>query len=85
MMTKINILKEEFGFIHRYSPIEHVNSRLKSPEYILRKAARKNCEPSFDGIRENILESRSPDQDDCDGLLGKSRTQDLLQVLARGT
>jgi putative GTP pyrophosphokinase len=41
MMTKINILKEEFSSIHDYSPIEHVNFRLKSPEGILRKAIRK--------------------------------------------
>jgi len=40
MMTKINILKEEFSSIHDYSPIEHVRSRLKSPEGILKKARR---------------------------------------------
>ena len=54
MMTKINILKEEFGAIHDYSPIEHVSSRLKSPEGILRKALRKGYPLSLDSIRENI-------------------------------
>ena len=29
MMTKINILREEFSSIHDYNPIEHVRSRLK--------------------------------------------------------
>ena len=35
MMTKINILREEFTYAREYNPIEHVKSRLKSPESIL--------------------------------------------------
>lgn len=54
MMTKINILKEEFSSIHDYSPIEHVTSRLKSPEGILKKALRTGCPLVLDEIRENI-------------------------------
>lgn len=34
--TKIEILREEFLMIHDYNPIEHTNSRLKSPEGILK-------------------------------------------------
>jgi ppGpp synthetase/RelA/SpoT-type nucleotidyltranferase len=30
MNTKINILKDEFTYIHDYNPIEHVKSRLKN-------------------------------------------------------
>jgi putative GTP pyrophosphokinase len=54
MLTKINILKEEFSSIHDYSPIEHVSSRLKSPEGILKKAVRKGYPLELDGIRDNI-------------------------------
>ena len=54
MMTKVNILKEEFSAIHDYSPIEHVSHRLKSPEGILRKANRKGYPLDLEGIRENI-------------------------------
>ncbi|TFD75672.1 GTP pyrophosphokinase family protein [Cryobacterium fucosi] len=54
MMTKINILKEEFSSIHDYSPIEHVNFRLKSPEGILKKAVRKGCPLVLDDIRAQI-------------------------------
>ncbi|HSP52624.1 MAG TPA: GTP pyrophosphokinase family protein [Cryobacterium sp.] len=54
MMTKINILKEEFASIHDYSPIEHVASRLKSPEGILKKAVRKGCPLLLDDIRAQI-------------------------------
>jgi len=54
MMTKVNILKEEFSAIHDYSPIEHVSHRLKSPEGILKKANRKGYPLNLEGIRENI-------------------------------
>ena len=54
MMTKINILKEEFASIHDYSPIEHVNSRLKTPDGILKKAVRKGCPLVLDDIRAQI-------------------------------
>ncbi|ANP71241.1 RelA/SpoT domain protein [Cryobacterium arcticum] len=54
MMTKVNILKEEFSAIHDYSPIEHVSHRLKSPEGILKKATRKGYPMHLEGIRENI-------------------------------
>ncbi|WLR54672.1 GTP pyrophosphokinase family protein [Mesobacillus subterraneus] len=54
MNTKINILKEEFIHIHDYNPIEHCNSRIKSPESIINKLSRKNLGFSIDSIRENI-------------------------------
>ncbi|UYM05125.1 GTP pyrophosphokinase [Solicola gregarius] len=54
--TKINILKDEFGYAHEYNPIEHVTSRLKSPESIVRKAIRKEAPVTFDGIRKTLLD-----------------------------
>lgn len=54
MMTKINILKSEFQHLHDYSPIEHVNSRLKSPESILAKARRDNLGLTFPELRDNM-------------------------------
>ncbi len=54
MMTKINILKEEFSHRHDYSPIESVSSRLKSPESILAKADRKGVELTLPGIRSGL-------------------------------
>jgi putative GTP pyrophosphokinase len=56
LMTKITILREEFGHIHDYNPIEHVSSRLKTPESIIEKAQRKGCDLSFDGLRSQILD-----------------------------
>ncbi|MBS4193152.1 GTP pyrophosphokinase family protein [Bacillus sp. FJAT-49705] len=54
MNTKIDILKQEFQYIHDYNPIEHVKSRLKSPESILKKSQRKGYVFSLPSIRENI-------------------------------
>lgn len=54
MMTKLNILKEEFSHRHDYSPIEHVASRLKSPESILAKAVRKGLDPTIEQIADQI-------------------------------
>jgi putative GTP pyrophosphokinase len=56
MNTKINILKQEFQYIHDYSPIEHTSSRLKSPESILNKVTRKGIEYSLTAIKEKILD-----------------------------
>jgi putative GTP pyrophosphokinase len=52
--TKIEILKEEFQFLHDYNPIEHTKSRLKTPESILNKIHRKGCDISFASIRNHI-------------------------------
>ncbi|MFD6893100.1 GTP pyrophosphokinase family protein [Rhodococcus sp. NPDC060086] len=54
MMTKINILRDEFTYARDYNPIEHVKSRLKSPESILAKAQRKGAPQTLEGIREHV-------------------------------
>ncbi len=52
--TKINILSDEFTYLHDYNPIEHVKSRVKSPESIFNKIKRKGYEFSLASIKENI-------------------------------
>lgn len=54
--TKLSILREEFRLLHDYNPIEHVGSRVKSPESIISKVTRKGCAPSFDAIRTDITD-----------------------------
>ncbi|WP_369690348.1 GTP pyrophosphokinase [Nocardia miyunensis] len=54
--TKINILREDFNNTHEYNPIEHVGSRLKSPESVLEKVQRKNYPMNLASIRENVLD-----------------------------
>lgn len=54
LSTRIDILMEEFQYIHDYNPIEHVKSRIKTPESILKKAYRKGVKLTIPSIRENI-------------------------------
>lgn len=54
ILTKITVLREEFEHTRDYSPIEHVNFRLKSLERILDKVQRYGCDPSLEGIRHAI-------------------------------
>ena len=35
--TKLEILNDEFQHVHQYNPIEHIKSRIKSPESIVKK------------------------------------------------
>ncbi len=44
--TKIDILNGEFQHRHRYNPIEHVKSRLKKPESIVKKLKKHGYETS---------------------------------------
>ena len=41
LLTKLRILSEEFDFVHRHDPIEHITSRVKRPEAIREKLARR--------------------------------------------
>lgn len=54
MMTKVNILKQEFTYIHEYNPIEHVSHRVKSLKSILKKVEKKGIKPSPVAIKEHI-------------------------------
>lgn len=54
MTTKINILKEEFQMMHDYNPIEHVKSRLKSPDSVIKKLERKGLALSTENAKKHI-------------------------------
>jgi putative GTP pyrophosphokinase len=54
--TKISILREEFRSMHDYNPIEHVTSRVKSPDSLVDKVTRKGIDPGFGSIREHITD-----------------------------
>lgn len=54
VLTKVTILREEFLHLKKYNPIEHVTSRVKSADSILRKMSRKGVAPTISAIRESI-------------------------------
>ena len=37
METKIQIISDEFQMLYSYNPIEHIKTRIKSPESIIKK------------------------------------------------
>jgi GTP pyrophosphokinase len=52
--TKLTILNEELQFIQNYNPIEHVKTRIKSPEGIVEKLQRKGLDVSKENAAEHI-------------------------------
>ncbi len=60
VVTKLNILRDEFTHLHDYNPIETVSSRLKSPESLVEKVGRKGIvideSASFDKVRQRVTD-----------------------------
>lgn len=54
MNTKLDILNQEFEFIHNYNPIEHIKSRLKSPQSIMKKLKRKNLDITIENAQQHV-------------------------------
>ena len=48
--TKLEILNEEFQAVHRYNPIEHIKSRIKTPESIVKKLKKRGYESSIENM-----------------------------------
>jgi putative GTP pyrophosphokinase len=54
--TKITILRDEFQLMHDYNPIEHVSSRVKTPDSLAEKVARRGIDQDFETIRAHITD-----------------------------
>lgn len=52
--TKLEILNDEFQHIHQYNPIEHIKSRIKSPESIVKKLRKRGLDSTIENMREFI-------------------------------
>lgn len=48
--TKLEILNEEFQHVHCYNPIEHIKSRLKTSESIVKKLKKHGYESTLDNM-----------------------------------
>lgn len=48
--TKLEILNEEFQAVHQYNPIEHIKSRIKSPESIVKKLKKRGYESTVENM-----------------------------------
>jgi len=52
--TKMQILNEEFQHVHQYNPIEHIKSRIKTPESIVKKLKRNGYESTIDNMIRHV-------------------------------
>ena len=48
--TKLEILNDEFQYVHQYNPIEYIKSRIKSPESIVKKLKKNGYESSIQNM-----------------------------------
>ena len=54
--TKLEILKDEFKLFYEYDLIDHINTRIKSPESITKKMKDKNLKYTYKEMIKNIKE-----------------------------
>lgn len=52
--TKIEIINNEFKTLHKYNPIEHVSSRIKSKESINNKLKKKGLDITYENLVKTI-------------------------------
>ncbi len=52
--TKLEILNDEFQHVHQYNPIEHIKTRIKTPESIVKKLRRYGYETSVENMVKHI-------------------------------
>lgn len=48
--TKLEILNNEFQHVHRYNPIEHIKSRIKTSESIVKKLKKNGYESTIENM-----------------------------------
>jgi len=52
--TKLEILNDEFHHVHQYNPIEHIKTRIKTPESIVKKLKRNGYDVSIENMVKYI-------------------------------
>lgn len=52
--TKIEILNDEFHHVHKYNPIEHIKTRVKTPESIMKKLKRYGYDVTIENMVKYI-------------------------------
>ncbi|MBQ0043180.1 MAG: GTP pyrophosphokinase family protein [Lachnospiraceae bacterium] len=52
--TKLEILNDEFQHVHRYNPIEHIKTRIKSSESIVKKLKKYGKESTIENMVEYV-------------------------------
>ena len=53
--TKLEILNDEFQHVHQYNPIEHIKTRIKTPESIVKKLRRLQMKIIYKPFGESVI------------------------------
>ena len=48
--TQLQIINDDFKYIKKYNPIEHINTRIKSADSIINKLHKNNLEFTLDNV-----------------------------------
>lgn len=54
ILAKLEILNDEFQHVHRYNPIEHIKSRIKTSESIVKKLKKHGYESTIQNMIEHV-------------------------------
>ena len=54
LQTKVEIMKDEFKIFYNYDLIDHINTRIKTPESIIQKMKKRNLALNYKEMIENI-------------------------------
>ena len=54
IITKHNILNQEYDYLHSYNPIEHLETRIKEPVNTVEKLIRQGFDVSVESARKNL-------------------------------
>lgn len=52
--TKLEILSDEFKYVHKYNPIEYIKSRIKTPESIVKKLKKNGYESTIENMVTHV-------------------------------
>lgn len=52
--TKLEVLNDEFQHVHRYNPIEHIKSRIKTSESIVKKLKKNGYESTISNMIQHV-------------------------------
>lgn len=52
--TKLEILNDEFQHVHQYNPIEHIKTRIKTPQSIVKKLKKNGYESTISNMVEHV-------------------------------
>ncbi len=52
--TKLEVLNDEFQHVHRYNPIEHIKSRIKTSESIVKKLKKNGYESTIPNMIQHV-------------------------------